>query len=203
MPETPMNQYQVELRKLFAGFNANSGLTEEQFNELKKSMVIRTFTRREIIVAPGQVDRYFNYILKGVVRKYIVSGKMEFTQQLSTEGHFIHSELSFHTQQPSLCYVEAIEPSVLLSIHYDDLEQLYTRIPELNKLGRLMAGQMYVRKELRDLAMLRLGTRERFLQYVQRHPDMLQRVSQKYIASYLHIKPETFSRLKHLLRQQR
>lgn len=65
-----------------------------------------------------------------------------------------------------------------------------------------MIGEMYVKKSLRDLAHLRLTTRERFLQYVKRHPDMLQRVSQKYIASYLNIKPETFSRLKHLLKQK-
>ncbi|KYP13129.1 MAG: hypothetical protein A1D16_01355 [Flavihumibacter sp. CACIAM 22H1] len=62
---------------------------------------------------------------------------------------------------------------------------------------------MYIRKELRDLSHLRLTARERFLNYMHKHPDMMQRVSQKYIASYLHIKPETFSRLKHLIRQRK
>ncbi|WP_052323844.1 Crp/Fnr family transcriptional regulator [Flavihumibacter sp. ZG627] len=200
MPEATLKKYESALKSLYAFFNANSGLTEEQFKKIASFFIIRNFDRRQIVVQTGQTDDYFNYILKGVARKYIITGKKEITLQLSTEEHFIHSELSFHTRQPSLCFVEAIEPCVLLSLHYDHLQQLYIDMPELNKLGRLMTSQMYVRKELRDLSQIRLSARERFLQYIQRHPDMLQRVSQKYIASYLNIKPETFSRLKHLLR---
>ena len=200
MPEATLIKYEPALKSLYAYFNANSGLTEDQFKRIASFFTIRNFERRQIVVETGQTDDYFNYILKGVARKYIITGKKEITLQLSTEGHFIHSELSFHTRKPSLCFVEAIEPCVFLSLHYDHLQQLYIDMPELNKLGRLMTSQMYVRKELRDLSQIRLSTRERFLQYIQRHPDMLQRVSQKYIASYLNIKPETFSRLKHLLR---
>jgi CRP-like cAMP-binding protein len=156
-----------------------------------------------MVVQPGEVDHYFNFIAKGAVRKYLVAGKKEVTLQLSTEGHFIHAELSFFTRQPADCYIETIEPTVFFSIHYDDLEAMYDEMPELNKMARLLISQMYVRKEMRDLAFLRLSAKERFLQYMQRHPDMLQRVSQKYLASYLQIKPETFSRLKHLLRQRK
>jgi CRP-like cAMP-binding protein len=49
---------------------------------------------------------------------------------------------------------------------------------------------------------MRLDTRERFLQFVERNPELVQRVPQKYLASYLNMKPETFSRLKHLLKKR-
>jgi hypothetical protein len=62
---------------------------------------------------------------------------------------------------------------------------------------------MFIKKDKRDFKQLNTTTRERFLEYMQTHPDMLQRVPQKYLASYLNIKPETFSRLKHLLRPKR
>lgn len=202
MPQQGMKKYEVAIQSLYQYIHAYTGMSAESFAKLSGYFSVRNFDRKTIVVMPGEIDQYFNFILKGVARKYVISGKKEITLQLSTEGHFIHAELSFHTQTPSDCFVETIEPSVLLSITYDDLQKLYVEMPEINKLARLMIGEMYVKKSLRDLAHLRLTTRERFLQYVKRHPDMLQRVSQKYIASYLNIKPETFSRLKHLLKQK-
>lgn len=73
-------------------------------------------------------------------------------------------------------------------------------MPKIERLGRLVITYMFIKKDYRDFSQLKKTTRERFLDYMQSHPDMLQRVPQKYIASYLNIKPETFSRLKHLIK---
>jgi CRP-like cAMP-binding protein len=183
--------------------NAYCGISKEDFKVLTGYLIVRKLDKKSLLIQPGEVDHYFNYILSGVVRKFMRVGKKEFTLQLSTEGHFIHAELSFHTGKPADCFIEAIEASTLLSIHQEDLEKLFLEVPVLNKLARQMVSEMYIRKELRDLAHFRLTARERFLQYIHKHPDMMQRVSQKYIASYLNIKPETFSRLKHLVRQRK
>lgn len=169
---------------------------------MSKYVELRRVERKHQLIKPGETEPYLNFILKGVIRKYVMVGKKEITLQLSKEGHIIHSELSFHTQTASECYIEAIEPSTLLSITYDNLQQLYLEFPVVNKLSRLLISDMYVRKDRRDMEHIRLDTKERFLKYMNRHPDMIQRVSQKYIASYLNIKPETFSRLKHLMRKR-
>lgn len=196
-----LEEYAKPIQGLYNYINAQTGMDKAGFMRLAVYCQVRKFDKKTIILKPGEVDQYFNLIMKGVARKYIFAGKREITLQLSTEGHFIHSELSFFTGNPSDCYIETIEPTTLLSLRSDHMNQLFEEVPEYNKLARLMAGEMYVRKELRDLAHLRLSAKDRFLQYVTRHPGMLQRVSQKYIASYLHIKPETFSRLKHLLKE--
>jgi len=70
-------------------------------------------------------------------------------------------------------------------------------------LGRAMITQMFIKKDLRYFNQMRKSTRQIFLDYVNNHPHMLQRVPQKILASYLNIKPETFSRLKHLIRAQK
>ncbi|MBC6493061.1 Crp/Fnr family transcriptional regulator [Flavihumibacter stibioxidans] len=202
MPQE-FKKYESSLQALYLYINGYTGMSPEQFLKLSGYFTVRHFDRRTAVVKSGEVDHFFNYIIKGVARKYILAGKKEITLQLSTENHFIHSELSFHTGKPSECIVEAIEPCVFLSLHKDDLEKLYVEMPELNKLARIIIGEMYIRKELRDLSHVRLNARERFLQYMHSNPDMLQRVPQKYIASFLNIKPETFSRLKHLLRTRK
>jgi CRP-like cAMP-binding protein len=192
-----------QLEKIQQYFNRLVQLSKEDFEQLLPYCEVREIDKKQQIVRLGEVDRYFNVILKGLVRKYIIVGKKEVTLQLAVEGQMIHSEISFNTQQPSTMIVETIEPSVLFSMSYENLEKVYARIPKIERLGRLVITDIFIKKDYRDFNQLKKTTRERFLDYMNRHPDMLQRVPQKYIASYLNIKPETFSRLKHLIRQQR
>jgi CRP-like cAMP-binding protein len=178
-------------------------MSREEFDLIVPYFEIRKFDKKTTVLKIGETDIYFNIIMKGLARKYLPVKKKEITIQLSTEGHLIHSELSFNLQQPSDCIIEAIEPVTFLSIKYEHVQMLYKKIPKTEKLGRLIITEMFIKKDQRDLKQLYRTTRERFLHYMQNHPDMLQRVPQKYLASYLNIKPETFSRLKHLLKTKK
>jgi CRP-like cAMP-binding protein len=163
---------------------------------------IRQYEKKVAVIHEGEVERYINFIARGLARKYLPIRNKEITVQLASEGHIIHSELSFFYRMPSRAVVETIEPSIFFSISYDSLEQMYEQFPKMEGLGRLMISDLFIKKDNRYFDQLRKSTRERFLDYVRTHPQMLQRVPQKYIASYLNIKPETFSRLKHLLRSR-
>ena len=163
---------------------------------------IRHFKKRKLILHKGDVEKYINIVASGLVRKFMKVKKGEVTLQISPEGHMIHSERSFHLQQPSELVIETIEPTVLLSISYENLHELYNRFPLAEKMGRIFATEMYIIKDKRYSDIVKKSTREIFLDYMKTHPEMLQRVPQKYIASYLNIKPETFSRLKHLLKKK-
>lgn len=199
----PVNNNDIKyLDKIHQYFNGFLVLSTEEFEALLPYFEIREFAKKAQVVKAGEVDRYFNIILKGLVRKYTIVGKKDVTLQLSIEGQMIHSEISFNRQTPSDTIVEAIEPTVFLSMNYDNLQTVYETFPKIEKLGRLIITYMFIKKDFRDFSQLKKTTRERFIDYMQSHPDMLQRVPQKYIASYLNIKPETFSRLKHLMKQQ-
>ena len=191
------------VEKIHQYFNRLVVITKEEFDQLLPYFEIREFGKKEQIVKMGEVDKYFNIILKGLVRKYTIVGKKEVTLQLSIEGQLIHSEISFNTQTPSETIVETIEPATLFSMSYDNLIKVYQRMPKIERLGRLVITDMFIKKDYRDFSQLSKTTRERFLDYMYTHPDMLQRVPQKYIASYLNIKPETFSRLKHLIKNRK
>jgi len=190
-------------QNLYNYFRRFVNISGEEFDQLIPYFEIRKFDKKAKMVRIGEVDLYFNIIMKGLVRKYIMVKKKEVTIQLSTEGHMIHSEISFNLQQPSDCIVEAIEPTTVLSISYANLQVIYEKFPDTERLGRLIITDMFIKKDFRDIDQLKKTTRERFLEYMQNHPNMLQRVPQKYLASYLNIKPETFSRLKHLLQVKR
>ena len=199
----PASAYKAAIDKFYHYLQGYVPLTRHEFHQLEPYFEIREFEKKVKVINAGEVERYLNVIAWGLVRKYLPVRNREITVQLASEGHIIHSELSFHYRVPSRAVVETIEPSVFLSISYDSLEQLYERFPKVERLGRLMISDLFIKKDNRYFDQLRKTTRERFLEYVKTHPQMLQRVPQKYIASYLNIKPETFSRLKHLMRPKR
>jgi CRP-like cAMP-binding protein len=175
-------------------------LTRQEFSQLLPYIEIREFEKKVKVIDHGEIERYLNVIAWGLARKYLPVKNKEITIGLASEGHIVHSELSFHYRIPSATVIETIEPTVLFSISYDSLQVLYDQFPKAERMGRLLISDLYVKKDNRYFDQLLKSTRERFLQYVRTHPQMMQRVPQKYIASYLNIKPETFSRLKHLMR---
>lgn len=178
-------------------------VTDQQAGILMTYCEVRSFGRKELIVKEGEVDQYLNLVLSGLVRKFVAKAKSDVTLQLATEGHIVHSEISFLTRTPSLVFLETLEPTTLLCLSYDKMQEGLEKMPGADRMGFDLLVAMFSKKDERHYRQLMQSTRERFLEYVNNHPHMLQRVPQKYLASYLNIKPETFSRLKHLLRQKK
>ncbi len=196
------SSYKTALDALHHFLSGFVPLTKSEFNHFLPYVEIREFEKKVQVIKAGETERYINIIAWGLARKYLPIRNREITIQLASEGHLIHSELSFHNRIPSGAVVETIEPTVFFSISYDSMQQLYDQSAKMERMGRLMISDLFVKKDHRYFDQLNKSTRERFLDYVRTHPQMMQRVPQKYIASYLNIKAETFSRLKHLLRKK-
>ena len=178
-------------------------LTRAEYDVLTPYFQMRYFDKKTTLLQKGEVEDYLNVVVKGLVRKFIRVRGNEITLQLATEGHMIQSEVSFHMRTPSDVTLEALEPTALVSMDYQGVQDALEKIPNAEELGRLIITYMFIKKDNRYYSQLKNTTRERFLEYMTQHPHMLQRVPQKVLASYLNIKPETFSRLKHLLRPQK
>jgi CRP-like cAMP-binding protein len=176
-------------------------LSDEEFNRCIFPYVhIRKFGKKEIIIRAGEVENWFNFIIRGLIRKYYLRDREEINTQISLEGHIIHSQESFHSRTPSEYFVETIEPSIVVSITHDDLERVFEQSQKMEHLGRLVITRTMVLKDRWQMQLVKLTPRERFIQFITKNPELVQRVPQKYLASYLNIKPETFSRFKHLLK---
>ena len=177
-------------------------ISEEEFRQsIYPFITIRKYGKKQIITEAGQVENYFNFIVKGLARKYYKKGKEEINTQISYEGHIIHSQESFHSRTPSEYCIEAIEPTTMISITYDNLEKIYALSTKMEHLGRLIITYTMVLKDRWQMQLVMHSPRERFIHFVNHNPELLQRVPQKFLASYLNIKPETFSRFKHLVRE--
>jgi CRP-like cAMP-binding protein len=177
-------------------------LSEEDFNAFSAFVEIRNFEKKKKIISPGETETYLNLVVTGLVRKYFLKGKEEKVTYIAKENFLVNSMGSFLSGSPSIYFVEAIEPTTLLSIKKQDLENLYDTHHNIERLSRLVLTSLFIQREKQDYDQIRLSVRERFIQFMQNNPDLLQRVPQKYLASYLNIKPETFSRMKHLMKKR-
>jgi CRP-like cAMP-binding protein len=192
------------IRPFFQFLHKFINFSEEEFDQVMRPYAeVRHFKKKQVISAENEVDNYLNFVSKGLVRKFYRKGIVEINTQISTEGHIIHSQESFHSRLPSEYVVEAIEPTYLVSISYDNLERIYASSQKMERLGRLVITFTMVIKDRLQMNMIKHTPRERFLDFVHKNPELLQRVPQKYLASYLNIQPETFSRFKHMLKEKR
>jgi CRP-like cAMP-binding protein len=163
-------------------------------------ITIRKFAKKEMITRAGEVENWINFIGKGLIRKFYLKGEEEINTQISMEGHIIHSQESFHSRQPSEYTIETIEPTTLVSISYDDAEKMFASSQRMEHMGRIIVTYSMVIKDKWQMQLIKMTPRERFISFVTKNPELMQRVPQKFLASYLNIKPETFSRFKHLLK---
>jgi len=176
-------------------------LTNEELNLILPRIEVREVPKRHLLVQTGEQEQYLNLVSKGVLRKYFFKGREEIITQLAKEGDLISSSVSFLSGQPSQYAIEALEPTIVYSLSRENLEQLYALSPRIERLGRIVITDLYLQKEKWEQDHIQFDIRQRFVNFVHNNADLIQRVPQKYIASYLNIKPEPFSRLKHLLKK--
>ena len=159
-------------------------------------------TRREelpaghLLLRPGQVARRVYFLETGLVRGYSLLHGREISSWFMREGDFVISILSFFTQQPTDEYVALLEPAVVHSISYAQLQNLYRDFPEFNFLGRQLVEKYYVLSEQRARHLRAHTAAERLDALLAEFPAVFQRVAVGHIAGYLGLAPETLSRLR-------
>lgn len=179
--------------------NRHIELTDEEFETLESKLHLVNFDKKTKLVNIGDVATNVYFVLKGITRRYFYRGKHEIITHLVKEGGLMGSVISFLTGEPSRYVLETIEPVTAYSISKKDLDELFALDKKWEKFGRKILTTFFLQVEYHNIDMIRYSTRERFINFMKENPDLVLRVPQKYLASYLEIQPETFSRLKHLM----
>jgi CRP-like cAMP-binding protein len=174
----------------------------EEFSTIESFLEIRHCNKKVKLIDIGEKEEYINFIVKGLVRKYFYKGRNEIVTHISKEGEIISSSASFLSGTASVHVIETIEPTIFISVSKQSIEQLYCIDTKWQRAGRLIMTDFLLQQEQWEIERLKYTTKERFIRFLTSNGDLFQRVPQKYLASYLSIQPETFSRLKHLLRKR-
>ncbi len=168
----------------------------ELWNSFAENMVLRKFKKNQILKRANETEKYLNFILKGSVGTFISNNGNETCISLSINDSFISDYLSFLKQKPSLIYATALENTEVLSISFIKLSALYSRSTTGVWLGKTIAEQLFLQRQQIQIDLLTLTAKERYIKLLSEKPEIIQRISLKYIASYIGITPESLSRLR-------
>lgn len=175
----PYYKAPIEIWESFAGF-------------LKRD----AYKKNEVIKEVNQKEKYLSFIVQGSGGVFLWKENSAICLDLCYENEVFGDYMSFLTQEPSELYTQAIEPTVLLSISFSDLHELYKSSEVGINIGRIAAESLFIHKQTQQIDLLMLTAEERYLKLLERQPEIVQRTPQKHIASYLGITPESFSRIR-------
>jgi CRP-like cAMP-binding protein len=179
-------------------FAHKAKLTAAELQLLRERIHIRQLKKKEKILIAGEQEINFNCVHKGLVRQYYVHNSKEINTQFAVEGDIICSAYSYFSQQPSAYFIEAVAPTTLLSIKRVDMDELMASGGNFVVLGRLLMTHLFLYKEEREKELLTYDATARVERFFKNKPALALQLPQTYIASYLNIQPETYSKLKGL-----
>ena len=177
-------------------------MSPAELSVLEPLLEFRNYDKKVKLTDIGEQEIYVNFVVKGLARKYFYKGKEEIIVQIAKEGDLISSSVSFLSDSPSTYVIDTIEPTIFISLSKQSLDELHLSSPKWQRAGRLIMTDFLIEQENWELDRIKYTTKERFVRFVGANSELFQRVPQKYLASYLNIQPETFSRLKHFLRKK-
>jgi CRP-like cAMP-binding protein len=188
-----MEQYLDHIKSAFAVVS----FTPELEAFFVENCTVRAYPRNTIITAAGVVERYLFLVLSGVQSLYLIDRRGELViLGFSYQGNFSGVFHSYLSQQPSDFFLEAHTDSLMLCIPLSAYQHLMDHYNDFNTWGRLFFQNMLIGRVTRETELLTLPAKERYDQFMARCPDELRTIPQKYLASYLNMTPETFSRMR-------
>lgn len=172
-------------------------LNEEQLELVLSYFKHCNYNKGEHLVKIGETGQYINFVLKGCLRIYLIrEDGQEATRHFAFENQFATGLASFITQQPSMENLQVMEDSEILRISRKDFYYLLNIIPLWEKFYRnylenaYMSNLQIFQREITKDAELR------YKDLLRENPEVVRRMSNKVVASYLNMSPETLSRMK-------
>jgi CRP-like cAMP-binding protein len=184
------------MEKILAHLASIYPLSDALRDYLVQVVEFRTLKRKDLLLRPGEQARHIYFIKKGILRCYYIKDGDEVSTWFMAEGNVITSVLSFFPQRPGFEYIQALEDCELYGISWDDLQYIYRNFLEFNFISRVLTERYYMQSEERLYSIRRRTARERYNYLVERWPELVLRVKQRYIASYMDLGPGTMSRNK-------
>jgi len=156
-----------------------------------------TLKKRQILILEGQVCKYLTFVSKGLLKAYNVDEKgHEHINQFTPEGWWTSDMNSFFSGENSFYSIDALENSEVLLITREEFENLTLQVPVMDRYFRLLFQNSLITKERRLISSHTDSAEKKYKYLVENNPDLIKRVPQNLLASYLGLSAETLSRLK-------
>ncbi len=182
--------------KLIASIRSRIDLEPEEIECIRLLWKESVIKKGDFFLAEGQICKQVGFIVNGLMRYYMNHDGEDKTYAFAQENDFVCNNESFIPQTPSTKIIQALEDCAILQTSYGDLQWFYTAVRQGERFGRLVTEEVFI-QTLQDLGSFYTDTPEiRYERFINAHPDLLQRIPQYHIASYVGVKPQSLSRIR-------
>lgn len=176
---------------------SNLDIEEKEITSLLENCTVKSFKKDKYLLRNGEFCKHSFFVEKGLLRQYSIDEKgKEHILSFAPENWFVTDRESTYFNRPSAYFIQALEDSEVVMLDENFIKSLAEKIPSFTNFNNRLLHNHIRQLQNRINLLLSVTAEDRYLQFVKMYPDILLRVSQTMVASYLGITPESLSRVR-------
>lgn len=180
---------------LFDFISKYISLTEDEKNAITSLNIFRTMKKGATLLKEGQKSNEAYFVIKGCIRKYYITDGEEITTAFYTEMEGLTPHCVIN-KAPSDYFISCVEDSIVTVTNSDMEVEVNSKFPKFDIMCRKLGEELLAKQQIDFDNFKTSSPEQRYLNLLQNRPDLIQRVPQHQLASYLGIKPQSLSRLR-------
>lgn len=195
-PSSKKSKHRSPEQEILDYIGAFTTLSDAEIQGIIESLNITTFKKGTILLREGQIASLCYFVLKGCVRQYYIVDGIEKTTNFYTEGQPVTPYEGTFKKKPSKYYLACVENCILTKGSPELEQQLYEKFPQLEAVSRMAVEEELGKSQDMMANFMTKSPEERYLNLLETRPNLLDRVPQYQLASFLGITPESLSRIR-------
>ena len=184
------------IEKLITYFEQQVSLSGEERGIIKKHIPVRVIEKHEDLLKAGEISSEFYFVIEGCIRLYYINNHEDKTGFFYTENDFVSSYESFTKRVPSKNNLQALEQTKVAVVTHETAYRILELFPKFEFLARIaMEQELSIYQEI-IAGFITSTPEQRYLYLQSTKPELIQRIPQYYLATYLGVAPETLSRIR-------
>lgn len=172
-------------------------IDEKEILAIVENCKVKTVKKDEYLLRKSEHCKHTFFVEKGLLRQYSIDKKgKEHILSFAPENWFVTDRESAFFNEPSAYFIQAVEESQVVLVNEDFLQLLSEKIPNFIDFNNRLLHNHIRHLQYRINLLLSADAEDRYLEFIKTYPDILQRVPQIMVASYLGITPESLSRVR-------
>ncbi|MVO07821.1 cyclic nucleotide-binding domain-containing protein [Flavobacterium sp. TP390] len=181
------------LRKIIA---EKIDISESDWKIISSKLQFQEIKKKDFLTKANTIEDKVYFIIDGVFRLFIELPEKDVTIDFGFPNKFLSSYSSFLMQLPSVSFIQSLTTSKVIFITRKDLYDIYKETNAGDAIGRLFAEEFFRYKSKRELSFMMETPTQRYLNLVKEQPQLILKIPQKYLASYIGITPQALSRIR-------
>ncbi len=172
-------------------------MTSEEIASFSAKLKIISLQKKDFFLKRGEIQNEMGFISVGLIRRFYINEKgNEITTGFNKEKEYITDYPSFIRQKPTKYFMQCLEPSIVVCLPYEVIQETYEKFDNGQLYGRLMAEQTLTTLNDRIEGFLFNTAEERYLKFITENPDLVNRISLTHLSSLLGIERQSLSRIR-------